>query len=86
MPFGISSAPEVFQRTMDGFFGDLEGVVCYEDGTCIFNSTTEEHMKRLESILQRARDCGLKFNEKKCKFLKEEISYLDTYSQRMGQK
>ena len=33
-------------------------------------------MKRLESVLQRARDCGLKFNEKKCEFLKEEISYL----------
>ena len=76
MPFGISSAPEVFQRTMDGFFGDLEGVVCYEDDICIFSSTTEEHMKRLESVLQRTRDCGLKFNEKKCEFLKEEISYL----------
>ena len=76
MPFGISSAPEVFQRTMDGFFGDLEGVVCYEDDICIFSSTTEEHMKRLESVLQRARDCGLRFSEKKCEFLKEEISYL----------
>ena len=76
MPFGISSAPEVFQRTMDGYFRDLEGVVCYEDDICIFSSTTEEYMKRLESVLQRARDCGLKFNEKKCEFLKEKISYL----------
>jgi len=35
MPFGISTAPEIFQRTMDMFFGDLEGVVCYEDDICL---------------------------------------------------
>ncbi|GFO40351.1 transposon ty3-i Gag-Pol polyprotein [Plakobranchus ocellatus] len=76
MPFGISSAPEIFQRNMDSFFGDLEGVVCDEDDICIFSKTTEEHMVRLKSVLQRARECGLKFNAKKCEFLKEEISYL----------
>ena len=49
MPFGISTAPEIFQRTMDMFFGDLKGVVCYEDDICVYSSTTEEHMQHLNS-------------------------------------
>lgn len=76
MPFGISSAPEVYQKAMDKFFGDLEGVTCYIDDLCVWSTTIEEHIQRLETVFQRAQECGLKFNKTKCEFLKKEVTYL----------
>ena len=31
LPFGIASAPALFQRVMDTIFQDLTGVMCYLD-------------------------------------------------------
>lgn len=76
LPFGIKSAPEVFQRVMHKHFGDIEGVVCYEDDLCIWSETYEEHMLRLRQVFERARKCGIKFNKSKCDFLKKELKYL----------
>ena len=44
MPFGISSAPEVWQRTMHEFVEDLEGVEVIADDFLIagFGSTDHE--------------------------------------------
>lgn len=61
---------------MDKLFGDLEGVGCYEDDLCVWSTTIEEHMERLEAVFNRARDCGLRFNKNKCEFLRTEMTYL----------
>ncbi|GFR76495.1 retrovirus-related Pol polyprotein from [Elysia marginata] len=71
MPFGIKSAPEVFQKTMEKFFSDLERVACYVDDLCIWSKT-----KRLNTVFAPAKECGLKFNESKYEFFKQEMSYL----------
>ena len=41
----------------------------YLDNILIFSNTMEEHLERLDKVLQRLKDCNLKFNPKKCKFL-----------------
>jgi hypothetical protein len=43
IPFGISSAPEVFQRTMESILQGIEGVVCYMDDVVVSGDTEEEH-------------------------------------------
>ncbi|KAK3802852.1 hypothetical protein RRG08_027841 [Elysia crispata] len=37
------NAPEVHQKSMDKFFGDLEGVACYVDDLCVWGKSLEQH-------------------------------------------
>jgi hypothetical protein len=76
LPFGISSAPEVFQRTMESILQGIEGVVCYMDDVVVSGDTEEEHDKRLEQVMKRVREAGLKLNSSKCEFRKETLDFL----------
>ena len=76
LPFGISLAPEVFQRTMENILGDIEGVECYMDDILVHADGMEEHDRRLDQAPNRLAQTGLKLNREKCEFRKEEISFL----------
>ena len=54
LPFGISSAPGIFQRVMDSLLQGIEGVVVYLDDILITGSTVEAHLEEVLSRLQRA--------------------------------
>ena len=43
LPFGISSAPEVFQKRAQQAFGDIQGVAVVFDDIIIGASSLEEH-------------------------------------------
>lgn len=45
MPFGIYSAPAVFQRTMDTLFKGLRHVTTYIDDIVVTGATEGEHLK-----------------------------------------
>ncbi len=49
LPFGIASAPAIFQRTMDSILQGIEGVACYT----ITSRTDAEHLEHLEEALRR---------------------------------
>lgn len=51
MPFGISSAPEVFQKKIYELFGDIEGVCIYCDDLIVVGSTELEHNKNVRIVL-----------------------------------
>ena len=53
LPFGITSAPEHFQRRMTEILGDIEGVVCLVDNVLVSGKTQEEHDQRLLEVLSR---------------------------------
>lgn len=76
MPFGISSAPEVFQKTMHMVFEGLDGVEIMIDDILIWGKTTEEHDCRLQAVLQRCREVNLRLNKEKCKLCMKQIKYL----------
>ena len=65
MPFGISSASEIWQRSMEEEFGDIEGAEIIVDDLVVWGRNDEEHDKRLEQVLERALKSGLKLNKKK---------------------
>ena len=44
IPFGISSAPAIFQRLMDKILHGLSGVICYIDDILITGKNEEEHL------------------------------------------
>ena len=56
---------------------DLEYVQAYlDDLLCISRSSLEDHLKKLEEVLRRLCDMGLKVNAKKLTFCALEIEYL----------
>ena len=76
LPFGISSAPEHFQRRMSELLADIPGVLCHVDDIVIFGDTQEEHDERLHAVLQRIQREGLTLNPAKCEFSKPRIHFL----------
>ena len=76
LPFGISSAPEIFQRTMEEILHREDNVVCFFDDVLIHSATPEEHEVHLQKVLQKLADVGLKLNQDKSEFRKKEIEFL----------
>ena len=76
LPFGITSAPEHFQRRMSDLLSDLEGVVCMMDDILVYGRTTEEHDERLVRVLHKLRQAGLTLNRDKCQFSQTQVKFL----------
>lgn len=76
MPFGIRSAPEVFQRKNYELFGDIEGVGIYFDDIIVTGATEQEHDANLALVLDRATKYNVKFNESKMQFKLNEVRYM----------
>ena len=76
LPFGITSAPEHFQRRMSEVLQDLEGVVCLIDDILIYGKTQEEHDKRLTAALHKIAEAGITLNEEKCDISQNQVKFL----------
>lgn len=78
MPFGLCSAPATFQRLMDTVLADLKWQTClvYLDDVVVFAPTFQEHLHRLELVLQAIRSSGLTLKNEKCHFAYTELKFL----------
>ena len=76
LPFGVASAPAIFQKTMDVVLKGLPQVICYLDDILITGSTEEGHLTNLECVLERLRKYGIRAKWSKCAFLKPSVEYL----------
>lgn len=63
LPFGISSAPEIFQRKMLEILQGLDSVEVFMDNILVHGTSKEQHDSRLERVLQRIESAGLKLNK-----------------------
>ena len=73
LPFGISSAPELFQKRMSSILEGLEGVICLIDDVLIYGKDREEHNSRLTAVLIRIQTAGVTLNREKCEFGKSSL-------------
>ena len=76
LPFGITSAPELFQKRMKRILDGLKGVVCQMNDILIFGSSQEEHDSRLLAVLKRLRERNVTLNSDKCEFNKKSVKFL----------
>ena len=76
LPFGISSAQDVFQAVTSEMFEDIEGIEVIVDDILVWGSTVEEHDARLERVLERTQERNLKLNKDKSQIRLKEISYV----------
>ena len=82
MPFGISSAPEEFQRRQHEVLENLNKIDVIADDILVYGQgeTYEEALadqdKNLKALLQRARDVNLKFNKDKLQLRLSSVPYM----------
>ncbi len=63
---GIAGSPDIFQGKMLELMKSLEFVRAYlDDLLCISKLSLEDHLEKLEEVLRRLRDAGLKVNAAK---------------------
>ena len=67
LPFGISSAPAIFQRTTDSLLQGVPHVAVFLGDILITGKDTQEHLQN---------EAGLRLKRSKCKFLTPEVVYL----------
>ena len=73
LPFGVASAPAIFQKTMDII---LQGVICYIDDILITGANDKDQYQNLEEVLRRLKHHGITARKGKCAFMCESVEYL----------
>ena len=76
MPFGISAAPAIFQRTMETVLQGIPMTAIYLDDILITGKDLDEHLQNLDMVLNRLQMNGMRLRNEKCSFLKPEVVYL----------
>ena len=82
---GITGSPDIFQENMSGLMGDLEFVRTYLDDLLILTkSSFDEHIQKLDKVLNRLKSAGLHINADKSTFAANNIEYLGYLLTREG--
>ncbi|CAF1610778.1 unnamed protein product [Adineta ricciae] len=76
LPFGIASAPSIFQKLVDTMLSGLYGTVAYLDDIIVTGCSELGHLKNFLNAFARIQDFGFKINKQKCSFLQSEVEYL----------
>ena len=76
LPYGVSSAPGIFQRTLENVVQGIPNVLVRVDDILITGRTRDEHLKTLSVVLERFKNYGIRLKRRKCKFLADEVVYL----------
>ena len=76
LPFGIASAPAIFQRTMDTILQGIDGVACYIDDIIVTGRAAEEHLQHLEEVFKCLQKHGIHVRLPKCRFLQDSVEFL----------
>ena len=78
MPFGLCNAPATFMRLMDKIFGDVnfQHILVYLDDILVFGKSLREMVGRLDMVLGRLGQWGLKVKPEKCHLGYREVQYL----------
>ena len=86
LPMGLASAPGAFQNLMELIMAVLpyEVSLVYLDDIIIFGRSFEEHLDRLDLVLGRLKEAGLKIKGSKCRFFQEKIHFLGHIVSRKG--
>ena len=74
--FGITSAPEYFQKKMSAVVDGLQGVLCLIDDILIFGRDKAEHDERLLAALNKIQNAGVTLNAEKCEFWCNQVKFL----------
>jgi hypothetical protein len=82
---GFGGSADIFQAQIMDLMASLEFVRAYMDDLLIITrETVDEHLQRMETVLTRLHDTGLKVNAAKSLFCAHEVEYLGFILTREG--
>ncbi len=70
--FGVTSSPAIWQRAMDQALQRISRTQCILDDMIITGMSNDEQLERLEKVLERLQEAGLRENKWNCEFFAEE--------------
>ena len=76
MPYGVASAPAVFQKLMENILSGIPKVVSYLDDILVTGKDDAEHLTTLKAVFNRLQQFGLRLKLPKCRFLQQSVEYL----------
>jgi transposase InsO family protein len=78
LPMGLSNSASTFQRVMETVMGsaNLQSCLLYLDDIIVFAKDFEQHLQRLDNVLTKLEEAGLKLKPSKCCLFQKEIKYL----------
>ena len=85
LPMGLCNSPDIFQERMSSLMQGLEYVRTYiDDLLVITKGSYEDHLNKLETVMDKLSEAGLKVNANKSFFDKSELEYLGFWLTREG--
>ena len=84
LPYGIASAPAVFQRSIETLLQGIPNVAVYLDDILVTGKTQAESLENLEQVLTKLDDAGLRLKREKCAFMQDKVVYLGHQIDREG--
>ena len=78
LPQGACNSPSTFQRLMNCVLVGIPSnqALAYLDDILVVGKTFVEHLEKVELVLKRLREYGLKLSPKKCTLLRDKVQYL----------
>lgn len=76
LPFGIASAPALFQKVMDSILQGIPHVICYIDDILVTGRDNDEHLNNLSKVLSRLQKFGIRVKKEKCYFMQSAVEFL----------
>lgn len=76
LPFGVKTAPFIFQKIMDNMLLGLKYVRPYMDDILVGGESYEECLENICDVLARLQKYNVKVNESKCVLMEKEIEFL----------
>ena len=69
LPFGVASAPALFQQIMERILQGIPGVVVYVDDILVTGKDKQEHVDTVGQVLERLEEYGVRLKKEKCRFM-----------------
>jgi len=76
LPYGIASAPALFQQIIYQVLPKLPKVVCYMDDILVTSCNDKEHLQNLTAVFESIKHDGFRIKQSKYKIFQETVEYL----------
>ena len=74
--FGVSSAPEIYQRIIQHTLQGIEGCKNISDDIIVYGKDRNDHDRALKEVFERLKQSNLTLNIDKCEFYKSELRFM----------
>lgn len=76
LPFGVKSAPGIFQSVMDNLIAGLPGCATYLDDIVVSGTSETDHDENVRALFKRIAEFGIRVRLEKCAFKEKCIKFL----------